>query len=145
MSKKSKIELNNEIPAEMTAFAQKSVDQAQMAFEKANELAHSNVQLFDAAASAYKNHFTDLQLRAMEIAQINMNAGFAFARKLFSAKEPTEFVNLQQDFFREQGKVLQQQAAELNELAVSLAKETMKPVQEGLNRSMSDFGKSFAA
>ena len=51
-NKKARIEMPNEIPADAAAYAQKSVDQAQAAFEKANDLAHSNAQVFDAAASA---------------------------------------------------------------------------------------------
>ncbi len=144
-SKKAKFEMNSEIPADVTAFAQKSVDQAQVAFEKANEIAHSNVQLFDAAASAYKSRFADLQMKAMEITQTNVNAGFAFARKLFSVKEPTEFFALQQDFAREQTQLLQRQAAELGELNAALAKETVKPMQDGLTKSFGEFSKSFAA
>lgn len=145
MSKKPKVELSNEIPADVTAFAQKSVDQAQAAFEKANEFAHSNVQLLDAATSAYKSRFADLQMRAMEIAQINMNSGFAFARKLFAAKEIGEVLNLQQDFVREQSEVLRGQASELNELTVALAKETFKPVQDGFSKNFGDLTKAFAA
>ena len=144
-NKKAKIEMTNEIPADVSAFAQKSVDQAQLAFEKANELAHSNVQVFDAAASAYKSRFADLQMKAMEITQTNVNAGFAFARKLFAVKEPAEFFTIQQDFAREQAQAVQRQVAELNELTVALAKETVKPVQEGLTKSFGDFSKSFAA
>jgi phasin len=143
--KKAKIEMNTEIPADVSAFASKSVDQAQAAFEKANELAHSNVQLFDAAASAYKSRFADMQMKAMEITQINVNAGFAFARKLFAVKDPSEFFSLQQDFAREQAQTMQRQATEFNELTVALAKETVKPVQDGLTKSFGDFSKSFAA
>ena len=65
------------------AFAQKTLDQAQGAFEKVSEVAHGNVQLFDAAANAYKNRVTDIQLKSMEFVQLNINSGFAFARKLF--------------------------------------------------------------
>ncbi|MBI2718442.1 MAG: phasin family protein [Rhizobiales bacterium] len=144
-NKKVKVEVNTEIPAEVTAFAHKSMDQAQAAFDKASEFAHSNVQLFDAAASAYKSRFADLQLKAMEITQANVLAGFAFARKLFAVKEPTEFFTLQQEFAREQAQVLQRQVSELNELSVALAKETVKPVQDGFSKSFADFTKNLAA
>jgi phasin len=144
-SKKAKTEMNTEIPAEMATLAQKSVDQAQAAFEKVSEVAHSNVQMFDAAANAYKNRFTDIQLKGMEFAQANVNAGFAFARKLFAVKEPTEAFSLQQAFVKEQAEALQRQATELNELTVTLAKEAIKPVQESVTKSFSGIGKSFAA
>lgn len=144
-TKKSKLEMNTEIPVEVSEFAANSVDQAQAAFEKANEFAHKNVQLLDAAAGAYKARFADIQMKAMEITQANMQSGFAFARKLFAVKEPTEFFTLQQEYAREQAQVMQRQVAELSELNVALAKETVKPVQDGLTKSFGDFSKSFAA
>jgi phasin len=144
-SKKAKTEMNTEIPAEMATLAQKSVDQAQAAFEKVSEVAHSNVQMFDAAANAYKNRFTDIQLKSMEFAQANVNSGFSFARKLFAVKDPSEAFTLQQAFMKEQAEALQRQATELNELTVTLAKEAIKPVQESVTKSFSGLGKSFAA
>jgi hypothetical protein len=143
-NKKARIEMINEIPADVSAYAQKSVDQAQAAFEKANDLAHSNVRVFDAAASAYKFRFADIQMKAMEITQINLNAGFAFARKLFAVKEPAEFFALQQDFAREQAQAMQRQATELGELNMALAKETLKPVQEGFTKTFGDVSRSVA-
>jgi phasin len=144
-AKKAKVETSSEIPADVTAFAQKSVDQAQAAFEKATELAHSNVQVLDAASSACKSRFADLQMKSMEFVQSNFNATFAFARKMLAVKDAAELFALQQGYAREQVQALQRQAAELNELTVLLAKETLKPVQEGFSRSFGDFTKAFAA
>ena len=148
-SKKAKPEMSTELPhnvsADVTAMAQKSVDQAQAAFEKASEIAHSNVQLFDAAANATKNRFNDLQLKAIEFTQANLNASFAFTRKLFAVKEPMEVFSLQQAFLKEQAEAAQRQAAELNELTVALAKEAVKPMQDTMGKSFTDFSKSFAA
>lgn len=144
-TKNTKIEMDTEIPADVSEFASKSVDQAQAAFEKATEFAHKNVQLLDAAAGAYKARFADIQMKAMEITNANMQSGFAFARKLFAVKEPSEFFSLQQDFAREQAQVAQRQLAELNELNVALAKETVKPMQDSLTKNFGEFSKSFAA
>ena len=144
-SKKAKTDMNTEIPAEMANIAQKSVDQAQAAFEKVSEVAHSNVQMFDAAANVYKNHFTDIQLKAMEFAQVNVNAGFDFARKFFAVKQPTEAFSLQQAFVKERVEVLQRQVTELNELSASLAKEAFKPMQDTMSKSFADITKTMAA
>jgi phasin len=144
-NKKAKTEMNTEIPAEVSNLALKSVDQAQAAFEKVTEVAHSNVQMMDAAANAYKNRFTDIQLKTMEFAQLNVNAGFAFARKLFAVKQPAEVFTLQQTFMKEQAETFQRQASELNELSVALAKESMKPVQETMTKSFSGLTKAVAA
>jgi len=156
-NKKQKYEAPFEAPADHIAeaaaftahgaqdFAQKSVDQTQAAFDKAAEMAHGNVQLFDAAASAYKSRFADLQMKAMEITQTNLNAGFAFARKLLAVKEPTEFFRLQQDFAREQTQALTQQVTAIGELSMQLGRETVKPVQEGFMKSFGEFSRSHAA
>jgi phasin len=146
MSKKLKIvETAAEVPTEVTEFAQKSVDQAQAAFDKASDLAHSNMQYFDAVAGAYKARTADIQLKAMEIAQINMNSAFTFVRKAFAVKDPTELVQLQQEFARDQFAAFSRQASEINELSVLLAQETVKPVQEGVLKSFGDLRKTLSA
>jgi phasin len=148
MSKKMKLDPTETVETmttEATAFAQKSVDQAQAAFEKASEIAHGNVQVMDAAASAAKARFADLQMKTIEFTQDNVNSAFAFARKMFATPDMAGFISLQQDYLRSQGEAFQRQAKELNDLSVALAKETVKPVQDSFGKSFSGFGKAFAA
>ncbi|CAN5225245.1 hypothetical protein BH10PSE7_BH10PSE7_05240 [soil metagenome] len=142
--KKTKLEAV-ELPKDVSNYAQQSVDTAQAAFEKAGEVAHSQMQAFDASAGAFKSRALDLQMKAMEIAQINLNSGFAFLRKAWSIQDPTEFVSLNQNFVRDQFSVMSKQVSELNELSLQFVKETTKPVQEGVMKSFGDFSKSFAA
>ena len=104
-------------------------------------MAHGNVQLMDAAANAYKNRVTDIQLKSMEFVQLNINSGFAFARKFFAVRDPSEAMNLQQTFLKEQAETMQRQAAELSELSVALAKESMKPVQDLMTKSFASLSK----
>lgn len=146
MSKKLKIvQTAAEVPAEVTEFAQKSVDQAQAAFDQASDLAHSNMQYVDAVAGAFKARTADIQLKTMEIAQNNMNSAFTYMRKAFAVKDPTEFLTLNQEFARDQFAAFTRQAGELSELSVQLAQETVKPVQESLLKSVGGLGKAFAA
>jgi hypothetical protein len=134
-----------ETSVENTAnIAQRSVDQAQAAFEKASEVAHENVQVLDAAAVAYKTRFADLQMKAMENTQANMGAAFEFARKLFAVKEPQAFFQLQQDFARNQFANYQKQFSEISNLSLALAKDTMKPVQENFSKGFASFSKPLA-
>ena len=145
MSKKLKLVRNTpEVPADVTEFAQKSVDQAQAAFDKASDLAHSNMQYVDAVAGAFKARTADIQLKAMEIAQINMNSAFTYMRKVFAVTDPAELVTLNQDFARDQFAAYTRQANELGELSVRLAQETVKPVQESVVKAFTDLGKPFA-
>ena len=159
MNKKSKFDANTgmpneapetstealEMPKEALEFAQKSVDQAQVAFEKATDVAQDNVQVFEALASAYKSGVVDFQKKAMEFTQKNMEQAFAFSRKLFSIKEFGEVVTLQQSFVKDQAEAFKTQASELNEIAVRLTNETAQPLKSSFEKSVKDFGKSFAA
>jgi phasin len=148
-TKKAKPELTTEnvtkateqVAEQVASFAQKTLDQAQGAFEKVSEVAHGNVQMLDAAANAYKNRVTDLQLKSMEFVQLNINSGFAFARKLFAVRDPQDAVNLHQTFLKEQAETLQRQAAEISELSVALAKDSLKPMQDSMTKSFANLSK----
>jgi phasin len=146
--KKSKIDATDatiEMPTEALEFAQKSVDQAQVAFEKVTVAAQDNVQVFEVVASAYKSGVVDFQKKAMEFTQKNMEQAFAFSRKLFSTKEFGEVVSLQQSFVKDQVEAFKTQASELNEIAVRLTNETAQPLKSSFEKSVKDFSKSFAA
>jgi hypothetical protein len=145
MSKKLKVVDTTETTAEVVDFARKSVDQAQAAFDKVSDIAHTNIQNFDAVAGAFKARTTDIQMKAMEIAQINMNSAFTFVRKAFSVKDPTEFVSLSQSYLSDQYAVFSRQAKEMSELSMLLATETAKPMQDGIMRSFTSFAKPTAA
>ena len=159
MNKKPKFDANNEMPsevpemstetlempAEVNEFAQKSVDQAQTVFAKATDVAQDNVQVLEAVASAYKSGVVDFQKKAMEFTQKNMEQAFAFSRKLFSTKEFSEAVSLQQNFVKEQAEAFKTQAGELNEIAVRLTTETAQPLKSSFEKSVKDFSRSFAA
>jgi phasin len=159
MSKKPKFDANNEMPsevpqmstealetpAEVNEFAQKSVDQAQTVFAKATDVAQDNVQVLDAVASAYKSGVVDFQKKAMEFTQKNMEQAFAFGRKLFSTREFSEAVSLQQNFVKDQTEAFKTQAGELNDIAMRLTTETAQPLKSSFEKSVKDFSKSFAA
>ncbi len=145
MSKKLKVvETTTEATGEVADFARKSVDQAQAAFDKASDIAHSNLQNFDAIAGAFKARSTDIQLKAMEIAQINMNSAFTFVRKAFSVRDPSELFSLGHSYLNDQMAVFTHQAKEMSELSMLLATETAKPVHEGLMKSFTSFSKTAA-
>ena len=141
MTTESMTQATEQVADKVASFAQKTLDQAQGAFEKVSEAAHGNVQLMDAAANAYKNRVTDIQLKSMEFVQLNINSGFAFARKLFASRDPSEAMNLHQTFLKEQAEAMQRQASELSELSVALAKESMKPVQDQMSKSFANLSK----
>jgi len=138
-------QMSAEIPQDATAFARKSVDQAQAAFDNATDFAHGGVQVFDAAAGALKANVAEFQLKAMEIAQANTNAMFAHVRKLLSVSQPADILPLNQAFAADQLNAFMRQGAELNQLTTKFAAETAKPMQEGFMKSFEGVRKTFGA
>jgi hypothetical protein len=152
MSKKFKPDVNPaaaELPLDVAAIAQKSVSQAQVAFEKAGDFAKdqaaTQAAAMTAAAETYKTHLADLQAKTLASTKTNMSAAFAFAHQVFGLKDVSALVSLQQDFFKSQAAAFQVQAKEINDIAVSMTKDGVKPVQDGLAQSVNAFQKAFAA
>ena len=128
--------------AQSADFSRQSVDQAQAAFEQAAETAHGNVQVLDASAGAFKSRGADLQMKVMEITQANMSAAFGYLRDALAVKSPVDFFRLNQDFGRTRLEAFQAQAQELNHLTVALTKDTVKPVQESILKTISGLSKA---
>jgi hypothetical protein len=145
--KKTKPEMGEtvETQASVSDIAQKSVANVEAVIENAAGMAHETVQLADAAASAFKSRAADLQLKAIENFQANMSAAFAHTRKVFETRDPAEFMKLQQGFAKERMEAFASQTAEMNALAVAMARETLKPAQDTVLRGFSSFTKPFAA
>jgi len=74
-----------------------------------------------------------------------VNAAFAFFRRALAVRDPAALFALNQEFARDQLAAFSKQASELNELSLLLAKETSRPVQEGVMKTFGDFARSLAA
>jgi phasin len=144
-SKKPKFPNTAEMPTEVIDFAQKSVDQAQVAFKNASTATQENVSVLDTVASTYKSGVVDFQKKAMEFTNRNMEQAFDFSRKLFAVKEFGDVVSLQQSFVTEQAQSFKAQAGELNEIALRVSAEATKPLTQSFEKSLQTFTKSFAA
>lgn len=142
--------------AEMTAMGEKvvdkvvtmagqSLDKAQAAANKATEVAHGNLQMFDATAGALRGSVVDMQLKTIEIAQANTDAAFGFLRDLLAVRDPSALAKVNAEFFTRRSGEMVRQAREMGELATRCACETARPVQEGITRSFSELTRSFTA
>jgi len=104
-----------EIPQEMRAFAEKSVEQA---------TAHHTLSAFGEQAETTRQGAQDLGQRAIAFAERNIASSFEFAQKLVRARDVNEMVKLQSDYIAAQMKALSEQARELGESTTRLARDT---------------------
>lgn len=106
-----------EVPAEMRAAAEQSVEQARKAFDgffSATQQAVSNVKDHaDTAQAGAKN----VQQKAVGFAERNVAASFDYAHKLLQAKSPDEVMRLHMEHVKAQMETLSEQARDLGRIA----------------------------
>jgi phasin len=112
-----------ELPPEMRAFAEKSVDQARQAFEGFIAAAHNAVSSFEGQAETARKGAKDVTAKAINFAEQNIASSFELAQQLLHAKDMQEVLRLQSEYIRRQMQVLADQAKVLGESATAAAKE----------------------
>ena len=65
----------------------------------------------------------DLNVRFMTFVDENARAGFGYAERLAKAKDASEMMTVQQDYFKRQSERLSEQMRELNEMSRNAARE----------------------
>jgi phasin len=116
-----------EIPADMRAMAEKSVEQARVAFNTFMTAAQEAVASFEGQAKAAQAGAKDISEKALSYAERNVANTFAFAERIVHAKDAQDFIRLQTEFIQAQMKELAEQAKELGESASKLAMKSVPP------------------
>ena len=116
-----------EIPLEMRAIAEKSVDQAKKAFESYMDAAAKAVNAAESSAGTMQESAREMGRKALGFAEDNVSASFEFAEKLVRARDPQEVMRLQAEFAQAQMRVLSEQAKALGESAAKAAMDSTKP------------------
>ena len=102
-----------EIPSEIRALAEKSVEQARQAFDGFITAAQNAVSALDDQAATARKGAKDVTEKAMSFAQQNIASSFELARQLVGAKDAQDVMKLQGDYIARQMQVLAEQAKEL--------------------------------
>jgi len=116
-----------EIPPEMRAFAEKSVEQARQAFDGFMSAAHHALSTFEGQTETTRKGAKDVAEKAMSFAQQNIASSFELAEQLVRAKDVQEVTRLQADYIRRQMQVFSEQARELGESAGAAARDAATP------------------
>jgi phasin len=108
-----------QVPNAVRELAEKSVEQAEKAFEAFMSAASKSVAMVPSPA-------TEMSKNTMTLAEKNMKAAFDHARKLIHAKDVQEVMQLQADFLKTQFAAAGEQMKELSKRGVSTAKDASK-------------------
>ena len=115
-----------QIPPEMRALAEKSVEQAKQAVEGFITAAHRTVSSFEGQAETARKGAKDVGGKAMEFAERNITSSFDFAQKLVRAKDVQEMLELQASYIKTQMEVLAEQAKDLSQGTGKMAGDPLK-------------------
>jgi len=116
-----------EVPAEMRAFAEKSVEQAKSAFDNYMNQATKAMGAAESQTDAATSGARDVGRQALGFAEENVAAAFAFAEKLVRARDPQEIMQLQSEFAKATMQKLGEQSKAMGEQVQTAAREATKP------------------
>jgi phasin len=116
-----------EVPPEMRAFAEKSVEQARKAFDGFVSAANEAVSTFEGQAATAQAGAKDVTKKAMGFVEQNIANSFDFAQKLMRVRDMEQVVKLHSEYVKEQINTLSAQAQELGQGATRAAAEAAKP------------------
>ena len=121
-----KADMGFEIPEQMREFADQSMEQARRAFDSFMSATQKAVTSVEDSTSAVQAGTMDVSRMAIDYAEANVNAAFAFAQRLVHAKDPQEFLSLQQDFIQKQIAAYTDQTKSIGESVAKAAGEIAK-------------------
>jgi phasin len=110
-----------QIPPEMRALAEKSVEQARQAFDGFMTAAQRTVSTFEGQAKAAQEGAKGISEKAFDFAEQNIASSFEFAQKLVRAKDVKEMLELQSSYVKTQMQALAEQARELGQTTGKMA------------------------
>jgi phasin len=113
--------MNFEIPAEMRALAEKSVEQARQAFETFMSAATQAASTADKQVQGAQAGAKEVGALAVRFAERNLASSFEFAQQLVRAKDTQEVMALHADYVKRQIAALSDQAKELSKEAAKMA------------------------
>src|ERR1700685_3676948 len=118
-----------EVPERMRAFAEKGVSQARDNYAKFKDAAETHNGTIEAVFTSASKGARAYSAKLMEFMKANTTANLDFAQELFSAKSPTEAMELWTGHTRKQFEAVGAQAKELVELVQKVATETAEPIK----------------
>jgi len=118
---------NFEIPAEVRAFAEKSMEQAKQAFDSFVAATQNAVNAAGNQAAFARTGAKEMGDMAARFTERNIVSSFEFAQKLVRAKDSGEVMALYADYVKCQCAALTDQAKELSKEAVKFAGQGGQP------------------
>ena len=123
-----------DIPDEMRAVTERSVEQAKAAFQQLMQTAEGAVSTLEERGETSQVGALDISKKAMAFAERNVLSAFELAQKIVQTKDTQELVRMQTEFLQSQMQALGEQVKDLGETVSKAATDSLKtPTKGGLS------------
>ena len=116
-----------EIPKDMRAMAEASLNQARQAFEKFLTGAQATAGTIEERGASVRAGAKDISGKAIAYAEKNVQASLNYAESLLKAKDLTEVMRLHAEYVQAQMRALAEQASEMGQAVSRAAMDAAKP------------------
>ena len=116
-----------EIPKEMRAMAEASVEQTRKTFEKFVESAQATAGTLEERGATVRAGAKDVGAKAIAYAEKNVQASLDYAQSLLHAKDFGEVMRLNGEYVHSQMRALAEQASEMGQIVSRAAMDAASP------------------
>ena len=116
-----------EIPKDMRAMAEASLNQARQTFEKFLTGAQATAGTIEERGASVRAGAKDINSKAIAYAEKNVQASLNYAESLLKAKDLTEVMRLHGEYVQAQMRALAEQASEMAQAVGRAAMDAVKP------------------
>ncbi|MGE5158873.1 MAG: phasin [Gemmatimonas sp.] len=116
-----------EIPNNMRAMGEASVEQARKTFEKLVESAQATAGSLEERGATVRAGAKDIGAKAISYGEKNMQASLDYAQSLLHAKDFAEVMRLHSAYVQAQMRALAEQATEMGQIVSRAAMDAAKP------------------
>lgn len=115
-----------EVPEAVRKMAEQNIAQAREAYDRFMTMARQAQQMMNNSSGFMTDAAKDLQSRAMQYTEANMEAGFDFVTELSKARDLKEYLEIQARHTQRSIKTYGEQAQELGRLMAEVARNPTK-------------------
>ena len=130
------------LPETVRAMVEKAVDQSREVYDRSKDALDASVATLERSFDAAGQGAVAFNRKIIDIAQRNVNSGFDLAKSLAGAKNLSEIVELQADYWQKLLGALTSQAEEVRALSTKMAAAAGEPLKEQMKRRVDDLRKS---
>lgn len=113
-----------EIPEQVRQVAEHNVEQARSAYNQFVDMARQVQEIMSKSSGAMVASVADIQARALQFSEENMEAGFQFASELARARDLKEYLEIQSRHAQKHMQTYTRQAQELGRMLGELGQKS---------------------